>query len=333
VADADALLPDAALMHFAENLLAGAIGASSARVMLASVVQEEPLGMDDVLNILDEASQIIAYSHQLEQKSRALEAATAELRSANERLTELDRLKDDFISTVTHELRTPLTSIRAFSEILRDNPAMADAQRSDFILVIVKESERLTRMLNQVLDLSKLESRNAEWHSAELDVRQVIHDAVTTTSPLAREHGVTVEERLPDAAPPVHADRDRLLQVMLNLLSNAVKFCPRRGGRIVIGLVVRPDALQVDVIDNGVGIAPADHELIFEKFRQVGDALTGKPQGTGLGLPISRRIVQHFGGRLWVASARGQGATFSFTLPLGARPQAPQPAAEAQVGA
>jgi Na+/proline symporter/signal transduction histidine kinase len=312
----DALQPDASLMHFAENLLAGAIGTSSARVMLASVVKEEPLGMDEVLNILDEASQLIAYSHQLEQKSRALEAASAELRAANERLTELDRLKDDFISTVTHELRTPLTSIRAFSEILHDNPSMAAQQRGEFISIIVKESERLTRMINQVLDLSKLESGNAEWHSADVDLRQVIHDAVATTSQLARERGVTVEQRLPDAVPLLRADRDRLQQVMLNLLSNAVKFGPRQNGRIVVGLSVGRDALRVDVTDNGIGIAPADHEVVFEKFRQVGDTLTGKPQGTGLGLPISRRIVQHFGGRLWVTSTRGQGATFSFTLPL-----------------
>ena len=119
----EALAADADLVHHAESLLAGAIGSASARVMVASVVEEEPLGIDEVMNIIDEASQVLAYSRQLEQKSRELEAATNELRGANRRLQELDRLKDDFISTVTHELRTPLTSIRAFSEILNDNPA------------------------------------------------------------------------------------------------------------------------------------------------------------------------------------------------------------------
>jgi len=237
-------------------------------------------------------------------------------------------MKDDFISTVTHELRTPLTSIRAFSEILHGDPEMEPAKRSEFIAIIVKESERLTRMINQVLDLSKLESGNAEWHSAELDLKEVIHDAVSTTSQLVREHGVRLRVELPDSVPPVRADRDRLMQVMLNLVSNAVKFCPRDSGRIVIALHVLPDALQVDVSDNGIGIAPADHELIFEKFRQVGDTLTEKPQGTGLGLPISRRIVQHFGGSLWVRSERGQGATFSFTLPLNAPTRAQEALAE-----
>ncbi|HEY6610394.1 MAG TPA: sensor histidine kinase, partial [Pseudomonas sp.] len=322
------LVPDADLVHFAEQQLAGAIGTASARVMLASVVQEEPLGMDEVLGILDEASQVLAYSRRLEQQSHELEAATGELRAANARLQELDRLKDDFISTVTHELRTPLTSIRAFSEILNDNPELEPAQRARFIAIIVKESERLTRMINQVLDLAKLESGRAEWHSAALDLTEVIEDAVATTSQLLQEQGVQLSLDLPAQMPPVLADRDRLLQVLLNLISNAAKFCDRQAGRIDIAVQVQPEALQVAVRDNGDGIDPADQQTIFEKFRQVGDNLTEKPQGTGLGLPISRQIIEHFGGRLWVQSARGQGATFSFTLPLGA----PTPAAESFSG-
>ncbi|NQD91295.1 histidine kinase [Pseudomonas sp. CrR25] len=318
LASAEGLEADAELVHFAEQLLAGAIGAASARVMLASVVQEEPLGMDEVLGILDEASQVLAYSRRLEQQSRELEVATGELRAANARLQELDRLKDDFISTVTHELRTPLTSIRAFSEILNDNPELESGQRARFIAIIVKESERLTRMINQVLDLAKLESGQAEWHASALDLREVIEDAAATTSQLLREHRVALALELPEQVPPVLADRDRLLQVLLNLIGNAVKFCDRQAGQIGIVLHVLPAALQVDVRDNGGGIAPADQESIFEKFRQAGDTLTEKPQGTGLGLPISRQIIEHFGGRLWVRSARGQGATFSFTLPLGA---------------
>lgn len=311
------LVPDADLVHFAEQQLAGAIGTASARVMLASVVQEEPLGMDEVLGILDEASQVIAYSRRLEQQSHELEIATGELRAANARLQELDRLKDDFISTVTHELRTPLTSIRAFSEILNDNPELDPAQRARFVGIIVKESERLTRMINQVLDLAKLESGRAEWHTTALDLKEVIEDAQATTSQLLQEQGVALHLELPAQIPPVLADRDRLLQVLLNLISNAVKFCDREAGRIGIAVQVLPEALQVDVRDNGCGIDPADQQTIFEKFRQAGDNLTEKPQGTGLGLPISRQIIEHFGGRLWVSSARGQGATFSFTLPLG----------------
>ena len=312
----ESLAADASLVHHAESLLAGAIGSASARVMVASVVAEEPLGLDEVMNIIDEASQVLAYSRQLEQKSRELEAASQELRDANQRLQELDRLKDDFISTVTHELRTPLTSIRAFSEILRDNPRLDDAQRAQFLGTVIKESERLTRLINQVLDLSKIESGNAEWHSSEIDMREVVDDAVAAVSQMFKENGVQLEVNMPRVLPSIVADRDRLMQVMLNLLSNAAKFCKRPGGKVSIALARQDGFLRVDVTDNGIGISDSDQEMIFEKFRQVGDTLTNRPQGTGLGLPICRQIINHFGGRLWVQSRPGEGATFSFTLPF-----------------
>jgi hypothetical protein len=313
---AQALKADADLVHFAETQLAGAIGAASARAMVASVVEEEPIGMDEVMSILDEASQVIAYSHQLEQKSRELEEATTELRAANVRLQELDRLKDDFISTVTHELRTPLTSIRAFSEILRDNPSLDVSERSRFLTIVIKESERLTRLINQVLDLAKIESGKAEWKTVGVDLRDVIEESVAATSQLFRDRGIVLEVELPGSVPAIMADRDRLIQVMINLLSNASKFCDRNSGRVRLALHEERGCLRVDVADNGIGIGAADQEIIFEKFRQVGDTLTDKPQGTGLGLPICREIISHFGGRLWVESEVGRGATFSFTLPL-----------------
>jgi signal transduction histidine kinase len=312
----DALSADADLVHYAESLLAGAIGGASARVMVASVVEEEPLGLDEVMNIIDEASQVLAYSRQLEQKSRELESATNELRGANQRLQELDRLKDDFISTVTHELRTPLTSIRAFSEILNDNPSLGDEQRAKFLGIIIKESERLTRLINQVLDLAKIESGNAEWHPGEIDMREVVEDSVTAVSQLFKERGVALGTSMPREVPPIVADRDRLMQVMLNLLSNAAKFCDRPDGSVTVTLAHLSDSLRVDVADNGAGISETDQDIIFDKFRQVGDTLTQKPRGSGLGLAISRQIIDHFGGRLWVRSRLGEGSTFSFTLPI-----------------
>jgi Na+/proline symporter/signal transduction histidine kinase len=312
----DELQADADLVHYAEALLAGAIGGASARVMVASVVKEEPLGRDEVMNILDEASQVRAYSRQLEQKSRELEAATAELRAANERLKELDRMKDDFMSTVTHELRTPLTSIRAFSEILLEDPNVEPGQRAKFVAIIVKETERLTRLINQVLDMAKIESGNAEWHTVEVDLREVIEESVAATSSLFGDKRIGLDMSIEGGAPKVMADRDRLIQVMLNLLSNAVKFCEEARGHVTVKLSAANDAVRVDVEDNGPGISEQDQRTIFEKFRQVGDTMTAKPQGTGLGLPISRQIIEHFGGRLWVESSPGQGAKFSFTLPL-----------------
>lgn len=306
---------DAHLIDFAEKQLAGATGSSSARVMIASVVKEEPLGPEDVLGILDETSQLIAYSHELEQKSQELEAATNELRAANERLTELDRLKDDFISTVTHELRTPLTSIRAFSEILSDNPALELEQRQQFADIILKESARLTRLINQVLDLSKIEAGKMEWQLKPVDMKQLINDALLSTEQLFNEKQITLDVELPDTVPELIVDPDRMTQVLLNLLSNAIKFCDPQAGWVRVRLQTQAEQLQVDISDNGAGIHPDDHGLVFEKFRQVGDTLTEKPQGTGLGLPICHHIVKHFGGQLWVDSTLGNGATFSFTLP------------------
>jgi hypothetical protein len=319
----DALAADPGLVAHAERSLAGAIGSASARVMVASVVREEALGLEQVMDILDETSQVIAYSRELEEKKRALEAATAELRAVNERLREVDRMKDDFVSTVSHELRTPLTSIRAFAEILADNPDTPAEKRQKFIGVILKETERLTRLINQILDLAKIESGRAEWHTEAVDLGELVRDAESAADALFREKAVRLETEIAAGLPTVDADRDRLMQVMLNLLSNAVKFCEREKGLVRVRVRAEPGRVRVDVADNGVGVAPEDHEQIFEKFRQVGDTLTDRPQGTGLGLPISRQIVRHLGGELWIESDAGRGATFSFTLPAaGAGPGA-----------
>jgi signal transduction histidine kinase len=312
----DELDADAELLDFAELRLAGTIGAASAHAMVATVAQEVPLGMDEVMTIIDEASHVIAYSHTLEEKQRELEAATASLQAANESLKELDRLKDDFISTVTHELRTPLTSIRAFSEILHDNPDIDAEERHRFLGLIIRESERLTRLINQVLDLAKLESGLAEWQTSDLDLREIVGDAVGATSQIFKGRRVAVEMELPAALPRVAADRDRVMQVMLNLLSNAVKFSPPETGRVRVHVEAEGGCVRVDVEDNGVGISPEHQATIFEKFRQVGDTLTRKPAGTGLGLAICRQIVTRLGGRLWVRSGAGNGSVFSFTLPL-----------------
>ena len=198
--------------------------------MVASVLREEMHDIDQVVQILDEASQLVVYSRQLEQKSRELEAATAELRAANERLKELDKMKDDFVATVSHEVRTPLTSIRSFSEILRDNPDLDPEQRQEFVGIIVKESERLSRLINDILDLAKMEAGTSEWHMADLAPKAVIEQALAATAGLfAKARHISLETRIADDLPPIRADADRLTQVIVNLISNAVKFCAQRG--------------------------------------------------------------------------------------------------------
>jgi signal transduction histidine kinase len=301
-------------VQFVETQLAGAIGSASARVMVASVVEEEALALDDVMRILDEASQLRAYAVELEDKSRSLERATAELRAANEQLKSLDRLKDDFMSSVTHELRTPLTSIRALAEMMGDDAEMPAEQRQRFLAIITAETERLSRLVNQVLDMAKIESGHGEWLNTDVDLRTLLTQAAQTTAEMFRERGAVLTLELPPQVRSLKADPDRLMQVVMNLLSNAAKFVPRDGGQVRLRLTADDAGVTVAVRDNGAGVPPAQQALIFEKFRQGGDE-TNRPQGTGLGLPISLRIVEHFGGRMWVESTPGQGATFAFHLP------------------
>ena len=291
--DIVSLKADAQLVQWVETQLAGAIGSASARVMVASVVQEEALELDDVMRIVQEAS---------------------ELRHVNEQLKSLDKLKDDFMSSVTHELRTPLTSIRALAELMRDEPAMDVDQRQQFLGIVVGEAERLSRLVNQVLDMAKIESGHAEWHSTDIDLRQLLTHAAQATAELFRERGATLALQMPDHVQPLRADPDRLLQVLLNLLSNAAKFVPPSGGQVALRLMLTDTGVRVEVHDNGPGVPAAQQQLVFEKFRQGGDE-QNRPQGTGLGLPISRQIVEHFGGKLWLKSEPGQGACFGFDLP------------------
>ena len=321
---ADSLQADAELVHFVETQLTGAIGSASARVMVASVVEEEALGLDDVLAMVEEAKRLLLHSRELEDKSASLERASAELRAANEQLKSLDRLKDDFMSSVTHELRTPLTSIRALAELMLDDATTGDGmgaeQRQHFLSIIVAEAERLTRLVNQVLDMAKIESGHADWHSSELDLAALVRSSAQTVCELLRERGARLELELPEQPVMVLADADRLTQVMLNLLSNAAKFVPAGQGLIQVKLMRSGARVQVEVQDNGPGVPPAQQELVFEKFRQGGDS-SNRPQGTGLGLPISRRIVEHFGGAMWLRSETGQGACFGFWLPATTRNQ------------
>ena len=303
------LTRDPGLVNHVEKLLAGAIGSASARVMVASVVKEEPLGIEEVMDILNETRQAIVYSHELER-------ASAELRAANQRLQELDLLKDEFISTVSHELRTPLTAIRSLAEILHDYPDTPPDRQREFSGIIIRETRRLTRLITQVLDFQKLESDRMRWAITSVDLKDVVEDAVSATGQLTADKQIRMQVHLPDASRPIEGDRDQLIQAMVNLISNAVKFCEPDRGQIDIRLEYSADRLTVSVTDNGIGISEADQQQIFDKFRQVVDPSRGRPPGTGLGLSITRQIIRHHHGELEVKSTPGNGATFYFSLPL-----------------
>lgn len=306
---------DAALIQVVERLIAGSIGSASARVTIASAVKGEGVSPDEVMSLLDETTHVLEYSRQLEQKSEALEAATRDLQEANERLLELDRLKDEFLSTVTHELRTPLTSIRSFSEILHDEPDMPPDQQQEFLEIIISESERLTRLINEVLELAKIQAGRMQWNMDDVDLKDIVESSVATLSRIFEQSDIELEAELPESVPLVHADRDRLVQVVINLLSNAQKFCNPKSGRVKVALESTKTDIVVHIKDNGPGIPKADCEAIFDRFHQVKDGQTGSPLGTGLGLAICQRIVDHMGGRIWVESVEGEGADFIFAIP------------------
>jgi signal transduction histidine kinase/Na+/proline symporter len=307
---------DPRLVSFAEKILGGVIGSASARIMVSSVSKEEELTVDEVLNILRESQQVLGANKELRKKSAELQKATAQLTDANKLLQDMDRNKDEFLYTVTHELRTPLTSIRAMAEIVHDNTDMDEDQREQFLSGIIKETERLSHLITQVLNLEKYESGKQLLNLASVQMNSLIHDAVRSIRPLANEKGIQTEIRIPDSMFLVQCDEALIMQVLTNLLSNAVKFAPENG-RVWVTLQSSYEELQVRVHDNGKGIEPGLLELIFDKFFQAKNQTLRKPEGSGLGLAICKKIILLHGGEIWVESEEGNGSTFIFTLPLG----------------
>ncbi|WP_187260998.1 sensor histidine kinase [Pontibacter beigongshangensis] len=309
---------DPRLVTYAETLLAGVIGSSSAHILLGSVAKAEEISLDEVLDILKESQQLISMNKELRQTSLELQQATAQLQASNQRLQEADELKDEFLTTVTHELRTPLTSIRALSEILYDNPELEREEQQAFLKTIVTETERLGRLIAQVLDLERFDLGRQGLQLQPVHLPEVVAEAVAALQQLAHEKQVALVVNMPPALPPVPANYDRLVQVLVNLISNALKFCSSGSGKIVVSGVLRAGTIQLSVADNGKGIALADQQQIFDKFYQARHQTTRKPEGTGLGLTISKKIIESHQGRLWVESEPGQGATFVFELPVAA---------------
>lgn len=252
-----------------------------------------------------------------------------ELQEANRRLKELDRLKDGFLSTVSHELRTPLTSIKSFAEILMAYDE-DKATRQEFLGIINEESGRLTRLINDFLDLSKIQAGRMQWETSEVSLPSVIEMALHANHSLIVQNKLQITTSIEPDLPQVLSDVDRITQVVTNLLSNAIKFTPE-GGKIIVhaekttGEPSKNDMVTVSVTDSGIGIAPEHHQIVFEKFTQVGDTLKDRPKGSGLGLPICKEIVEHYGGRIWVESKLGSGSTFRFTLPIVQRSSPPPP--------
>lgn len=306
--------PTDAVIAWLERELAGSVGAASAHAMVSRVAGSETVGMTELIDIADETQRLIETSHQLSEKSAELERAARQLREANERLRTLDIQKDDFLSQVSHELRTPMTSIRAFSEILLDEDPVSDDERRRFIAIIQDESLRLTRLLDEILDISRLEAGTLDLPVGPIDPEAVITAALGTVSGVARKHGVTMRrEPVPDGV-LVRANEDRLRQALINLLSNAVQYNGADEPHIQVQPHVRGGFLNIDVIDNGGGVSAEEAATVFEKFTRGSRA--GHDQGAGLGLPISRAIMRTMGGDLTVEFAPDNTSFFRLHLTL-----------------
>lgn len=260
---------------------------------------------------------------EVSQAKQQAEKASKAAEKANE-------AKSAFLSTVSHELRTPLTSVLGFAKIIRKRleekifPLVdtSDAktvktitQISENLQVVVSEGERLTHLINDVLDLAKIEAGKMEWNQENVSMAEVAERALTATTALFDQKNLLVIREIDPNLPDVVGDRDKLIQVLINLISNAVKFTDK--GSITCRMQRKDNEVVVSVIDTGIGIKQDDYGAVFEQFKQVGgDTLTDKPKGTGLGLPICKEIVEHHGGHIWLESEVGKGSNFSFTIPI-----------------
>ena len=256
--------------------------------------------------------------------------AKMEAEEAGKAAEQANEAKSAFLSTVSHELRTPLTSVLGFAKIIRKRleekifPVVdkSDAktektinQISENLQVVISEGERLTHLINDVLDLAKIEAGKMEWSQESIFMAEVAERAIAATSSLFDQKALKLIREIESDLPEITGDKDKLIQVFINLISNAVKFTDK--GSVTCRLYRRGDELIGSVSDTGIGISPEDFGAVFEQFKQVGgDTLTDKPKGTGLGLPICKEIVEHHGGRIWLESEQGKGSTFFFALPV-----------------
>jgi signal transduction histidine kinase/CheY-like chemotaxis protein len=258
-----------------------------------------------------------------------VQAAKMDAEAARKAAEKANAAKSAFLSTVSHELRTPLTSVLGFAKIIRKRleerifpltdksdpkTEKATQQVSENLGVVISEGERLTTLINDVLDLAKIEAGRMEWNMDKVSLNEIVERATMVTTSLFDQKGLKLEKEMEPDLPEISGDHDKLIQVVVNLLSNAVKFTNE--GKVKCKVFKENDEIIVSITDTGIGIAKEDYGAVFEQFKQVGgDTLTDKPKGTGLGLPICKEIIEHHGGRIWLESERGKGSTFSFALP------------------
>ena len=236
------------------------------------------------------------------------------------KLRQVDKLKSEFLASMSHELRTPLNSIIGFADVLLEGlDGMLDSRMEQDVQLIRQSGEHLRTLIGDILDMSKIEAGRMELHYEEFDMRQVAKEIVATASPLAKEKNLTLNLNLGEDVGMVTADRTRMRQVLWNMMGNAIKFTAK--GSVTLSMKTKQDKLWVTVRDTGIGIKPQDLSIVFEQFRQIDGSLNRSTGGTGLGMSISKRLVELHGGEIGVDSILGQGSAFWFTIPL-RRPRA-----------
>ena len=295
-----------------ERELAGSIGAASAHAMVTRITGYQMVGMTELIDIASETQQLIETSRQLSDKSAELERTAQELRNVNERLRALDSQKDDFLSQVSHELRTPMTSIRSFSELLLGDEDISDNEKARFTSIIHDESQRLTRLLDEILDISRLEAGILSLPLEPVEMQAAVAAALDSIAGMTHSRKVEIDIHSSLAGLMVNANADRLRQVLINVLSNAVKYNAAPAPRIEVRTVTDSKEVWVDVIDNGGGVTRADAATIFEKFTRGNRPSTD--QGAGLGLPISRAFMNAMNGDLTVEFIADGSSFFRLTL-------------------
>ncbi len=241
---------------------------------------------------------------------------TEELQRSNIALEKANRLKSEFLATMSHELRTPLNAIIGFAEVLRDEIAGTLAvEQKEYVEDIHNSGQHLLNMINSILDLSKIEAGKLGLQYEEFPIKDAVNEVLNTIVGFSDKKGIHIHTNIEGDIPFISADKVKFKQIMFNLLSNAVKFTPENG-RITINAKLTNQHIQVAVTDTGIGIKSEDMDKIFEAFRQLDASYARRYEGTGLGLTLTKRLVELHGGEIWVKSEYGKGSTFTFTLPL-----------------
>jgi len=302
--------PTPAFLQTLERELSGSVGSATAHAMVGQIVGRSSVSVQDLMAVADESAQILEYSSQLEAKSAELVRTARQLREANEKLTQISLQKDAFLSQVSHELRTPMTSIRAFSEILRDTDGLGAIENTRYAAIIHDESLRLTRLLDDLLDLSVLENGQVSLNLRDGRLGDVLDQAISTALTGA-ERRIEVQRSRMDETLAIHTDLDRLSQVFINVISNAQKYCNAEEPVLRITARAVGGTVLVDFVDNGSGIPTDAQKMVFEKFARVSAEKAG---GAGLGLAICREIMQRLDGDIQYLKGQG-GAAFRVTLP------------------